>query len=49
MNPDDFRRLLLLEQYSAPVREWKPPVEHLLAGVERVELLADDQEQEAAS
>lgn len=39
MIPDEFRRALVREQYSQPVRQWHPTVDDLIAAGERVERL----------
>lgn len=49
MNPAEFHRALLTERYGQPVPEWKPPVDHLIAAGERVALLDEDTDEQAAS
>lgn len=48
MSFEEFCRALTVERFAVPVPEWRPSLEHRIAGWERVRLVEQRDEENAA-
>jgi hypothetical protein len=44
----EFCRALTVERFAVPVPEWRPSLDHRIAGWERVRLIDQQEEEDAA-